>query len=318
MDATEYTRVASRWSHALKLVDPTIVLVSCGKEGGCEWDWTVLKGLTGIVDMHSIHYYTMLGHQKHMRSDEHDGDNDEVDIFGSYEKNVFGAAAGEQYISVCAHLIDMAEMETYVAKPLEGLRDAVAGRTRAPIGICLDEWNVWDDHKATPQRGLEQIYDYTDMLGTVAWLHVLVRNTARVQIACLAQSVNVLSPLLTNSTSTMRQVTYYPISLFAKHFSNGALLSIAPRTDIYEGPTYPAWVQQCARPTYVDIVAILNPTTGNIHISLLNRHPTITFNAPILFDKNYTVKSLEAHTMYSDDLLAKVCSIHGGIKKLYK
>ena len=59
--------------------------------------------------------------------------------------------------------------------------------------ICFDEWNVWDERKGNSKNGLEQWYDYTDMLGFVAWLHVLVRQSKDVAIACLAQSVNVVS-----------------------------------------------------------------------------------------------------------------------------
>ena len=47
--------------------------------------------------------------------------------------------------------------------------------------------------KAPGSKGLEQAYDYTDMLGFVAWLHVLVRNHDSLGLACLAQTVNVVS-----------------------------------------------------------------------------------------------------------------------------
>ncbi|PWN31687.1 glycoside hydrolase [Meira miltonrushii] len=298
MNAVEYTRTAQRWAHALKLVDPTIKLVSCGKEGGCEWDWTVLQGLNGLVDLHSIHYYTMLGHQNHIRSDEKDN-------LGSYEKNVFGAAAAEQYITTCVKLIDMAQMEAYNAIPMEKLRDMVNKMYPAPIGICMDEWNVWDDRKATPQRGLEQVYDYTDMLGTVAWLHVLVRNTARMPIACLAQSVNVLSPLLTNSTSTLRQGTYYPVSLFAKYMCDGYLLQVPSLPDIYTGLTFPVWSQEIARPAYVDLVAILLPGKGAIHLSILNRHPTATWQAPLqILAEEFEIENIEVYSIFNKDLQA--------------
>ncbi|PWN94989.1 glycoside hydrolase [Tilletiopsis washingtonensis] len=303
MNADEYTRTAQRWAHALKLVDPSIVLVSCGKEGATEWDWTVLKGLTGAVDMHSIHYYSMLTHQKHVRSDEAANEPLGGGAFGAYEKNVFGAATAEAFIRTCARLIDLARIEHYFDRPLEGLREAVGGTGKAPIGICFDEWNVWDDHKATPQRGLEQRYDYTDMLGTIAWLHVLVRNADRVPIACLAQSVNVLSPLLTSGTTTLRQATYYPVSLFAEHMSHALLLQHTLALDVYEGPTFPAWVRDVSRPAYVDVVAVRSLATGAVHVSVLNRHPTAAWEAPLLLD-DHTFASVEVHSMQSDDLAA--------------
>lgn len=50
----------------------------------------------------------------------------------------------------------------------------------------------WDEAKAPGATGLEQIYDYTDMLGFCGWLHVLVRGHKDVGLACLAQTVNVV------------------------------------------------------------------------------------------------------------------------------
>lgn len=55
-----------------------------------------------------------------------------------------------------------------------------------------DEWNIWDLIKAPGSAGLKQIYDYTDLLGFVAWLSVLVRKHKDLGLACLAQTVNVV------------------------------------------------------------------------------------------------------------------------------
>lgn len=41
----------------------------------------MLKALIGSVDMHSIHFYTMLGHEKHKET-----------VGFEYENNVFGPA----------------------------------------------------------------------------------------------------------------------------------------------------------------------------------------------------------------------------------
>lgn len=90
--------------------------------------------------------------------------------------------AAERYIEVCQSLIDLANIE----------RSNLELRPRN-VKICFDEWNVWDKNKGNAKNGLEQWYDYTDMLGFVAWLHILVRKHKEVAIACLAQSVNVVS-----------------------------------------------------------------------------------------------------------------------------
>lgn len=48
----------------------------------------------------------------------------------------------------------------------------------------------------TPENGLRQIYNFTDALAMAGWLNVFVRQSDIVDIACIAQSVNVISPLI--------------------------------------------------------------------------------------------------------------------------
>ena len=68
-----------------------------------------------------------------------------------------------------------------------------SGILKREMKICYDEWNVWDETKAPGSVGLEQSYEYVDMLGVCAWLNLLVRKHKDVGIACIAQSVNVVS-----------------------------------------------------------------------------------------------------------------------------
>lgn len=43
---------------ALKLLDPSITLILCGKNGHSDWDRYVLQEAIQWIDMHSIHMYT--------------------------------------------------------------------------------------------------------------------------------------------------------------------------------------------------------------------------------------------------------------------
>jgi alpha-L-arabinofuranosidase len=43
---------------ALKLLDPSITLILCGKNGHSDWDRYVLQESIQWIDMHSIHMYT--------------------------------------------------------------------------------------------------------------------------------------------------------------------------------------------------------------------------------------------------------------------
>jgi len=90
--------------------------------------------------------------------------------------------AAERNIEICKSLIDLAQINR-----------VNFGLPARPIKIAFDEWNVWDELKGHAENGLAQVYDYSDMLGFVAWLNVLVRKHDDLGLACLAQSVNVVS-----------------------------------------------------------------------------------------------------------------------------
>lgn len=123
MTKEDYARKAYQWAKALKLLDPSLVLILCGETGHSSWDHHVLThclkpdvhGLGGndkasLIDMHSIHIYT--------------ASPDPV-------KNAIAPRSAERAIEICAGLIDLARIEN-------GVRAEVPRQT-----ICFDEWNVW-------------------------------------------------------------------------------------------------------------------------------------------------------------------------------
>src|SRR5260370_16860921 len=69
----------------MKWTDPTIQLVSCGKNGWNDWDRVVLEGLARYIDFHSIHIYT--------------GSSD-------YYSNVLAPHQAERAIDICQALIE--------------------------------------------------------------------------------------------------------------------------------------------------------------------------------------------------------------------
>lgn len=50
--ASAYAVKARQWAHAIKLVDPTVKLISCGETGLTHWDGIVLDELVDKVDLH--------------------------------------------------------------------------------------------------------------------------------------------------------------------------------------------------------------------------------------------------------------------------
>ena len=58
LSAEEYTREAVRWARAIRMLDPSAKLVSCGWDGLSAWDSQVIDETVSVVDLHSIHLYT--------------------------------------------------------------------------------------------------------------------------------------------------------------------------------------------------------------------------------------------------------------------
>lgn len=50
--ASAYATKARQWAHAIRLVDPSVVLIGCGETGVDHWDGVVLNELVDKVDMH--------------------------------------------------------------------------------------------------------------------------------------------------------------------------------------------------------------------------------------------------------------------------
>lgn len=84
--------------------------------------------------------------------------------------------------------------------------------------------------------------------------------------------------------------------LFARHMT-GTLLQTPAFPDVYDGPSYPAFVQQILKPSYIDLVAVHDD--GRARVSVLNRHPEVDWVADIRMDG-----PVEVTELYSDDLSA--------------
>jgi alpha-N-arabinofuranosidase len=49
MSAEDYTKTAFQWAKALKLLDPSIKLIACGRTGYDSWDYVVSQGLIQFI-----------------------------------------------------------------------------------------------------------------------------------------------------------------------------------------------------------------------------------------------------------------------------
>ncbi|NRW28087.1 alpha-L-arabinofuranosidase [Clostridium beijerinckii] len=102
--------------------------------------------------------------------------------------------------------------------------------------LSFDEWNVWfhsnneddDIMKNHPWQKapalLEDMYNFEDALLVGLMLIVLMKHSDRVKMACLAQLVNVIAPIMTEENGpAWKQTIYYPY-LHASKYGRGIAL----------------------------------------------------------------------------------------------
>lgn len=243
----DYAKKAIQWAKALRLLDPSIKLILCGKDGISDWDRYVLQQCIRHVDMHSIHYYSMgRSHWKNMSS-------------------VYGA---ERAIQVCSSLIDLARCEVDMAPYPDVSLINMKPKSATRPSICFDEWNVWDPERAPGNRGAEEVYTLSDGLAVAVWLNVFIRNAKELGMATIAQSVNVISPLMTSPNGLWRQTTYYPLLLFSRYM-HGRAVAVHVRTALYDGPTFPDWIESTCRVPKLDVSAAVSDD-GWVNVAVVN------------------------------------------------
>ncbi|KGM10486.1 arabinosylfuranosidase ArfA [Cellulomonas bogoriensis] len=250
-DALEYGRLAAEAGKAMKLVDPTIELVACGSSGmGMptfgEWERTVLECTWDVVDHISAHAYY----------EEHDGDR-------------------------ASFLASATSMDRFIRRVVASA-DAVAARKRSDkqITVSFDEWNVWymtgrgggapTSSAAGIQRDapriIEDVYSALDAVVVGDLLVTLLNNADRVPLACLAQLVNVIAPIMTEpGGESWRQPTFHPFATTAE-LARGTALDLrvdAPTTTTKEHGEVPL----------VTAAATVDEQTGALALFLTNRSP---------------------------------------------
>jgi alpha-N-arabinofuranosidase len=121
---------------------------------------------------------------------------------------------------------------------------------------------VW--YRTGNREKLEEIYNFEDALAMGMFFNSFFRRADVVKMANLAQMVNVIAPIMTNTQGLYLQTTFFPIVEYAKQRGNTAL-------DVWvSSPTYR--IQN--RPqevTYLDVSASYDPKSRQVFLNVLNR-----------------------------------------------
>ncbi len=106
--------------------------------------------------------------------------------------------------------------------------------------FSFDEWNVWYQKNQTPHDWaeapelIEDRYSLLDALTFAGMGMSLINHSDRVRIACLAQIVNVIAPILTERGGrVLRQATFWPFK-YLSLYGRGTALNPVVRTPMAE------------------------------------------------------------------------------------
>ncbi|MCY3574126.1 MAG: alpha-N-arabinofuranosidase [Chloroflexi bacterium] len=243
LNAIDYGKKAREAAKMMRWHDDTISLVLCGSSGPAmpsypEWDRVALELCWEAVDYHSMHYYAT---------------NIEDD--------------SRSFLALSAHLEEFVDA-------LAGTLRYVKAKTRSKRDVYLswDEWNVWyKARELADMRGgwteaphlIEEVYNLEDALVVAQWLSVFLRKADVLKIACLAQIVNVIAPLLTRRDALLKQSIYYPLLHFSR-LAKGDSLDV-----LVESPQYET--AQFGDMPLLDASSGYDAETGSNAIFLVNR-----------------------------------------------
>ncbi|MDQ3616999.1 MAG: alpha-L-arabinofuranosidase, partial [Actinomycetota bacterium] len=216
--AEEYGRLAAETARAMRMVDPSIELVACGSSHSqmatfASWEATTLEHCYDLVDYVSLHsYYDPLP------------------------------------TDVATFLASSVDLDRSIAAVV-ATADHVGARlkSRRKLRLSVDEWNVWQQSRFPGQDALsygdgpaliEDVYDVADAVVVGSLLITLLRHADRVGIACQAQLVNVIAPILTREGGpAWRQSIFHPFAQ-ATRWARGQVLRVEPVVARYSTERY--------------------------------------------------------------------------------
>jgi alpha-N-arabinofuranosidase len=116
------------------------------------------------------------------------------------------------------------------------------------------------------------------MLAMGVWCNVFIRQSKYVGMANIAQSVNVISPLMTTPTGLVKQTTWWVYLLFAKYM-RGNTLGVHVKSATYEGRTNPVFIESTMDVSYLDVSAAVKD--GWVSLAVVNLHAEKSFETQL-------------------------------------
>jgi alpha-N-arabinofuranosidase len=265
--AKEYAKVLREYAHFMKIVDPSIKIIAVGADDP-EWDLEVVKTAGKYIDYISNHQY--LG-----------SDN--------YYDTVASVYWVKRRLEVLKSVIE-------TAQPLL--------REEERVKIAFDEWNIW--YRSNQENGLEENYALKDGLfaaGVFITLHKLCQS---VTIANLAQLVNVLGAIHTDTQRLYLTSIYRTFELFANHTGEIALDALVESEthDIEAKAFLGERKLKLSKVPYLDASASLNRGKDKLYIAVVNYHKEKEIECPIFLDGFSPSTQAKVYELNGPDVMA--------------
>ncbi len=271
--AYEYGRLAAETGKAMRLVDPSVELVAVGSSHSgmstfAAWEAEVLEQTYGVVDYVSLHAY--------------------------YEQH------GDDVGSFLATATDMDSFIDAVIATADHIGARLRQRKR--LRLAFDEWNVWYQDRFSGPRSLdwqyarpliEDSFTVVDAVVVGSYLISLLNHADRVAIACQAQLVNVIAPILTEPGGrAWRQTIFHPFAQAAR-LAKGQVLH-----RLIDSPTYVT--AKYGEVPLLHATATYDGETGEVCLFAVNRSTTETL--PLTADlRGFGALQVVEHSVLADD-----------------
>src|SRR6185437_12749997 len=253
--------------------------------------------------------------------------------FGTWEDTVLEHTFDHvEFISLHTYLNNYArDTPAFLASPdlmdnfideVVSIADAVAARRRSAKRIMLsfDEWNVW--YRTRRNRServnpgwpvapdiLEELYTMEDALAFGGACISLLNHADRVKTACLAQLVNVIAPIMTETGGpAWRQTIFWPFAQWS-NWGRGRVLRAAVHSPTYAARYYdPRGPQELyydlPSVPYLKLAAVHDEDGETLTVFALNRNLREGITLDLTASGFGVLQVAEATQLRHDDLKA--------------
>src|SRR5688500_15487121 len=134
---------------------------------------------------------------------------------------------------------------------------------------------------------IEEVYNLEDALVVAQWLNVFLRKSDVLKVACIAQIVNVIAPILTTRDAMLKQSMFYPLMLFSR-LASGNALDVLVKAPMHE-------TKQFGNMPLLDVSVSHTEETGEQAVFIVNRSQTDNITVDLNWQdmKPQSIKSVQ-------------------------